>query len=60
MVATSNIPWTVKIHAIGPDMGISDDVGAHTLIIDYKVLTGQESYKKGDYGLTLVYTITSD
>ena len=35
------------------------DVGTHTLAIDYKVQTERESYKDGDYGLTLVYTITS-
>lgn len=93
LVATSNIPWTVKVHAVEPDMGTSDDGayvkplsdfslranggsyssvarfdqllangdrGAHTLVIDYKVLTEQESYKEGGYGLTLVYTITSN
>jgi hypothetical protein len=93
LVATSNIPWTVKVHAIESDMGTSNDGtyvkplsdfslrangrpyssvtrfdqplasgdrGAHTLVIDYRVLTEQEFYKEGDYGLTLVYTITSD
>ena len=93
LIATSNIPWTVKVHAVEPDMGTSDDGtyvkplsdfslrandgayssvtrfdqslacgdrGLHRLVIDYKVLTERESYKEGDYGLTLVYTITSD
>ncbi len=93
LVATSNIPWTVKVHAIESDMGTSDDGtyvkplsdfslrangrpyssvtrfdqplaggdrGTHTLIIDYRILTEQESYKEGNYGLTLVYTIISD
>ncbi len=91
LIAASNIPWTVRVHALEPNMGMSDDgtyvkplsdfslrangspyfsitsfdqtlasggVGAHPLIIDYKVKTEKESYKSGDYGLTLVYTIT--
>ena len=35
------------------------DTGEHTLVIDYKVDTEEETHKGGDYGLTLVYTITS-
>lgn len=90
--AASNIPWTVKVHALESDMGTSDDgtyikpltdfslrsnggpyssitgcdrtlaggdTGEHTLVIDYKVDTEKETHKGGDYGLTLVYTITS-
>lgn len=93
LVAASNIPWTVKVHALESNMGVSEDgsyvkplsdfalrvngggyfsvtpfdqvlasgdVGSHPLIIDYKVKTERESNKNGDYGLTLVYTITSD
>lgn len=88
----SNIPWTVKVHALESDMGASDDgtyikpltdfslrsnggqyssitgfdqtlasgdTGEYTLVIDYKVDTEKETHKDGDYGLTLVYTITS-
>lgn len=36
----------------------SGDAGKHTLVIDYKVATEEETHKDGDYGLTLVYTIT--
>ena len=90
--AASNIPWTIKVHALESDMGASDDgtyikpltdfslrsnggpyssvagcdqtlargdTGEHTLVIDYKVDTEKETHKGGDYGLTLVYTITS-
>ncbi len=36
----------------------SGDTGEHTLVIDYKVDTEKETHRDGDYGLTLVYTIT--
>lgn len=91
--AASNIPWVVKVHALEPNMGRSDDgtyvkplsdfslranggsyfsittfdqtlatggVGVHPILIDYKVKTEKDSYKQGDYGLTLVYTITGE
>jgi len=32
----------------------------HPLRIDYKVKTEKDSYKQGEYGLTLVYTITGE
>ena len=37
----------------------SGDAGAHDLVVDYKIDTDKETHKDGDYGLTLVYTITS-
>ncbi len=91
LIAASNIPWTVKVHAVEGNMGESYDGtyvkplsdflvrandgeffpitqfdqtlasgnrGEYKLTIDYKVLLDSDSYKPGDYGLTLVYTIT--
>ncbi len=90
LVAASNIPWTVKVHALEGNLGESYDGtyvkplsdflvrandgkffpiaqfdqtlasgerGSYKLTIDYKVLL-DSGYKPGDYGLTLVYTIT--
>lgn len=34
--------------------------GVQSLVVDYKVLTDRQSYKPGEYGLTLVYTITTE
>ena len=91
LVAASNIPWTVKVHAVESNMGASYDGtyvkplsdfllranegaffpitqfdqtlasgtrGEYKLTIDYKVKLNSDSYRPGDYGLTLVYTIT--
>ncbi len=33
--------------------------GTATLVVDYRIQMNPESYKPGDYGLTLVYTITT-
>ncbi len=93
LVAVSNIPWAVKVHAVEPNMGTSNDGtyvkplsdlmlrangdkfspisqfdqtvasgerGAYKLTIDYKVKLDSASYRPGDYGLTLVYTITGE
>jgi len=92
LVAASNIPWTVKVHAVEANMGESYDGtyvkplsdfliranggeftpisqldqtlasgtrGSYQLTIDYKVLLDPE-FKPGDYGITLVYTITGE
>ena len=89
--ASSNIPWTVKVHAVESDMGTSYDGsytkplsdfmvradggsffsistsdqvlasgtrGSHLLSVDYRVKVEKDTYKDGDYGLTLIYTIT--
>jgi len=37
----------------------SGGFGVTSLIVDYKILTNRESYRPGDYALTLVYTITT-
>ncbi len=93
LVAASNIPWTVNVHALEPNMGTSTDGsyvkplsdflvranggtfipisqfdqplahgqrGAYRLTIDYRVKLNPVAYKPGDYGLTVVYTITGD
>ena len=44
----SNFPQTIA----------SGDRGHYLLSIDYKVKVDKDTYKPGDYGLTLVYTIT--
>lgn len=89
--ATSNVPWTVKVHAIETDMGASTDgstrkplsdfllrvgdgaylalspfdqtlasgsAGSTLLSVDYRVNVDPQTYVKGDYGVTLIYTIT--
>ena len=91
LVAASNIPWTVQVHAIEPNMGRSNDGtyvkplsdflvranngrffpiaqfdqpiasggrGVYKLTLDYRVKLDPTSYRPGNYGLTLVYTIT--
>ena len=91
LVAASNIPWTVQVHAIEPNMGKSNDGtyvkplsdfllrvnggrffsiaqfdqpvasgerGVYKLTLDYRVKLDPTSYRPGNYGLTLVYTIT--
>jgi len=91
--AASNIPWTVKVHAVEPDMGTSYDGsytkpisdfmvradggsffsistfdqvlasgtrGSYLLSVDYRVKVEEETHKDGDYGLTLIYTITGE
>jgi hypothetical protein len=36
------------------------ELGVHSLVIDYKVKMDRDSYRDGDYSLTLVYTITTE
>lgn len=93
LIAASNIPWAVKVHAVEPNMGTSNDRtyvkplsdlmlranrgeflpisqfdqtvasgvrGAYKLTIDYKVKLNSASYRPGNYGVTLVYTITGE
>ena len=38
---------------------VSGGFGVATLVVDYRIETNRESYRPGDYGLTLVYTITT-
>ena len=41
------------------DQGLaSDTCGSHLLSVDYRVKVDESTHKDGDYGLTLVYTIT--
>jgi len=35
-------------------------IGVHPFLIDYKVKTEKDSYKQGEYSLTLIYTITGE
>ena len=92
LVAASNVPWSVKVHAVETDLGRSADgtsvkplsdfllranggaylpistvdqtlasgaFGVTSLVVDCRILTNSTSYRPGDYGLTLVYTITT-
>lgn len=54
--ANNGIYFTLTNH---DQIIIQGQPGIHPIEIDYKILFDQTKYREGDYGVTLVYTITT-